>query len=176
MIAAFLALLYVALKPLSDGLLDTSAWVAKILSPPGVGSSDEFVKVNQAALMDGWLSNIPFITPIFFIASLISAVFFHWWAALALFFVTIVMSVLAKMLWTKQVSHYVLFLYHKMVNRMADYRRQNDITRLEATETYVKDLEQIISLYRNARLRPPTPKQLEAIPSGDLRYWLDHGA
>ena len=59
---------------------------------------------------------------------------------------------------------------------MADYRRQNDITRLEATETYVKDLEQIISLYRNARLRPPTPKQLEAIPSGDLRYWLDHGA
>ncbi len=62
-----LALLYAALKPLSDGLFDTSMWVAKMLAPTDTvegESTKQFLKVGQAALMEGWLSNVPFITTI----------------------------------------------------------------------------------------------------------------
>jgi hypothetical protein len=63
-----------------------------------------------------------------------------------------------------------------MVNRAVDYKTKNDVERLEASESYCKDLQQIIVLYQGSRLRPPTPKQLKDIPYGDLYYWLERGA
>lgn len=59
-----LAVAHAVLKPLSDGLFDTSMWVSKILAPPDAEDNDttrQFLKFNQAALMEGWLSNVPFI-------------------------------------------------------------------------------------------------------------------
>lgn len=178
-IAIGLALLYAILKPLSDGLFDTSMWVAKILAPTGTDENEnttQFLKFGQAALMEGWLSNIPFITTIIFFSSIIVAFFYHWWAAIVMFFASIVLSVFTKSFWGRSVFYYASFLYHKMVNRAADYKRKNDIERSEAAESYCKDLEQIMSLYHGARLRPPTPKQLKDIPVGDLHYWLNCGA
>ena len=60
-ISTALALIYAVLKPLGDGLFDTSMCVAKILAPKDVGdNAKQFLKITQASLMDGWLSNIPF--------------------------------------------------------------------------------------------------------------------
>ena len=55
--ASVLALLYAILTPLSDGLFDTSAWVAKMLTPPDADeeSAKRLMKFGQAALMEGGL-------------------------------------------------------------------------------------------------------------------------
>jgi hypothetical protein len=55
----------------------------------------------------------------------------------------------------------------------ADYKRNNDVERFEAAESYCKDLQRIMLLYEGSRLRPPTPKQLKEIPYGDVRNWLE---
>jgi hypothetical protein len=177
-IAVGLALLYAILKPLGDGLFDTSMWVAKMLAPTDVGeneSTKQFLKFGQAALMEGWLSNIPFIATVFFFSSVIVAFFWHWWGAIVMFFVSITLGVFTKLFWGRSVSYYLSLLYHKMVHSAANYKRDSDVERSEAAESYCKDLEEIMSIYHAARLRPPTPKQLKDVPSGDLYYWLDRG-
>jgi Restriction endonuclease len=93
--AAALALLYAVVKPLSDGLFDTSMWVAKVLMPADTEENEttkQSLKFGQAALMEGWLSNVPFITTITFFCSIVLAFFYHWWAATLLFFVATVLG------------------------------------------------------------------------------------
>lgn len=124
--------------------------------------------------MEGWLSNIPIITPILFFLSVIVGLISHWWLGILMFFIAITAGVLAKMLWGRSVSYYLAFLYHKMANRAADYKRENDLERFEAAESYYKDLQQLMLLYENSGLRPPKPKQLKDIPYGDLYYWLTY--
>jgi hypothetical protein len=176
LIALGLALLYAILKPLGDGLFNTSAWVAKILASADIEQTETtklLSEFGKAALKEGWLGNIPFITGILFWCSIILSFFYHWWAAIAMYFVAIVLGVLTKLFWGRSVSFYLSLIEHKMLNRVADYKRYNDTERLEAAECYCKDLQRIILLYEGSGLRPPTPKQLKDIPSGDLSYWLD---
>lgn len=178
LIALGLALLTAILKPLGDGLFDTSMWVAKVLAPEDIGENEDskqFLKFQQAALMEGWLSNIPFIGSIFFFSSLIVAFFYHWWAPILIFFMTTFLGVLLKLFWGRSVSHYLSLLYHKMAHRAADYTRDNDVVRADAAESYCTDLQELMAIYHDSRLRPPTPKQLKSVPWGDRYFWLDRG-
>lgn len=178
-IAIGLAVLYAILKPLSDGLFDTSAWVAKILAPPDIEENEtikQFLKFEQYTLMEGWLSNIPFVTYIVVLSSIITGFLYSWWGGILMFFVSVTLGAVTKILWGRSVSYYLPLLYHKMVNRAADYKTKKDVDRLEASESFCRDLLQIIVLYQGSRLRPPTPKQLKDIPCGDLHYWLERGA
>jgi len=177
-IAIVLAVISIVLKPLSDGLLDTSMWVAKILAPLDTEENEttkQLLKFSQAALLEGWLSNIPFIATIALVISMISGFVYRWWGGIVVLFVSVTLGVLAKLLRTRSVSYYVTLMYHKMANRAADYRKQGDLERLEASESLCKDLANIIVLYQNSGLKPPTPKQLNDVPYGDLTYWLEYG-
>jgi hypothetical protein len=173
--ASVLALVYAVLKPLGDGLFDTSAWVAKMLTPPDADeeSAQRLRKFGQAALMEGWLSNIPFIMSVVFFGAIILAFFYHWWAAIIIYFAATILGVLMKLFWGRSVSYYLSFIHHKMVNRKANYKRDNDVERFEAADSYCTDLQRIMFLYDGLRLRPPTPKQLKDVPNGDLSYWLE---
>lgn len=91
-----------------------------------------------------------------------------------MFFVSAILGALTKIFFGRSVSYYLPLFYHKMVNRAADYKMKNDAVRLEASESYCEDLQQIMRIYQGSRLRPPTPKQLKEIPYGDLYYWLEH--
>jgi len=132
-IALALALAYATLKPLSEGLFDTSMWVAKILMPSDFENNDmtkQFLKVGQAALMEGWLSNIPFIASLLYFASIVAGFFYHWWGGILMYFVATILGMFTKRLWVRSVSYYLPFLYHKMLNRAIDYKAKNDIARI----------------------------------------------
>lgn len=173
--ASGLALLYAILKPLGDGLFDTSAWVAKMLTSPNADeeSAKRLMKFGQAALMEGWLSNVPFITGIVFFGAIILSFFYHWWGAIIIYFAATTLGVLTKLFWGRSVSYYFSFIHHKMVNRKVDYKRDNDAERFEAADSYCRDLQQVMLLYDGSGLRPPTPKELKNVPYGDLSYWLE---
>jgi hypothetical protein len=166
--SALLVLVYVVLKPLGDGLTDTSAWAAKVMAPPGSGDNDttkQYLRFTQAALMDGWLSNVPFFNSI--------ATFYHWWAVPVVFVVAVFFGTLSKMIWGRSVSHYLMFMHARLLNRAATYRQKNDNERAEATESMASDLQQIITVYMNTSLRPPTAKQLQPMPYGDVGFYLN---
>jgi hypothetical protein len=152
-------------------------WVAKVLAPDDIGddeTSQQFVKFGQAALMHGWLSNIPFISSVFFFSSLIIAFFYHWWAPILVFIVTAFIGFALKLFWGRSVSYYLSLLHHKMLNRTLDYKRDNDSERWKMGESYCDDLEELMVIYHDSRLRPPTPKQLKNVPFGDRYFWLEH--
>lgn len=165
----------VILKPLSDGLFDTSMWVAKILAPSEAEENDatkQFIKFTQAALMEGWLSNVPFVASILFFSCIITGCLYHWWMGIIMYISCTTLGVIVNIIFGRSASYYLPLLYHKMLNRAADYRASNDVTRLEAAESFSKDLQLIITLYQGSRLRPPTAKQLKEIPYGGLHDWL----
>jgi hypothetical protein len=174
--SALLALVYVALKPLGDGLTDTSAWAAKVMAPPGSGDNDttkQYLRFAQAALMDGWLSNVPFFSYNALVAALVFAALYHWWAVFIVFVVAVFIGTLTKMIWGRSVSHYLLYMHARLLNRAANYRQKNDNERAEAAESTASELQQIIAVYMNASLRPPTAKQLKAMPYGDVSFYFN---
>ena len=174
-IATGLAILYSLLKPMSEGLYDTSMWVAKILAPADSednATTRQLIKFCQAALMDGWLSDIPFITSMLFFGCIVVAFCHRWWAGILMYCAAVLLSETTKLFFMRSVSYYLLFLHHKMINRRADYKLKNDLERLEACDSFSRDLETIIAIYQDSRLKPPTQKQLKAIPYGDVNYWL----
>ena len=179
LISLVLAAIYTLLKPLGDRLYDTSKWVARILAPADMEDNEtgrQFVRISQAALMEGWLSNVPFIESLCFYFSLIAGTIYHWWCGLLMVFVIGFLGMNTKRVWGRSVPHYLAYLFHKMANRAADYRKENDTERLSASESLCDDLTKLIVLYEGSRLGPLNPKQLKKIPFGDVHYWLEHGA
>jgi len=170
-----LAVIYILIKPTSDGLMNTSMWVSKMLAPTDAEDGDtskQFLKMGQAALMDGWLSNIPFIATILLLSSVIAGFLYSWWAGIVVIVLMAFLGTLSSLIFMRSVTYYLSFLAHKMLNRAADYRKKQDFERYEAAESYNKDLMDIMAIYHNSRLKPPTEKQLKNIPYGDLYYWL----
>ena len=178
-IAIGFGLICVVLTPLGDGLFDTSMWAAKIMLPPEAvknENANQLLKITQAALMEGWLSNIPFVTAMAGLSAVIISGFYHWWLTFVFFVVIVIFRVLVKLFWTRDACYYLLCMHQKMIHRAADYRRDNDLVRFEAAEETCRDLEKIISVYDVTRLKPPTEKQLKEIPYGDLLYWRERWA
>jgi hypothetical protein len=174
--SALLVLIYVVLKPLNDGLTDTSAWAAKAMAPPESGDNDftkQYLRFTQAALMDGWLSNVPFFGYNALYAASIVAALYHWWVAPIVFVVALFIGTLTKIMWGRSVSHYLMFMHARLLNRAATYRQKNDNERAEAAESTASELQEIIVVYMNSTLRPPTAKQLKAMPYGDVSFYLN---
>ena len=178
-IAVALALVYAGLRPLAAGLLETSMWVAKILAPSDFEenvTTKLFLKTTQAALMEGWLSNVPFINTILVFSSIIAGSIYRWWGGVLIYCLAAILGGIAKVFLVRPVSYYLALLYHKMVNRAADYKLKNDVERFEASRSFCEDLGQVMVLYQKSQLKPPTRKQLKSIPYGDWTYWLERGA
>lgn len=168
-----LVVIYLFLHPLSDGLYVTSLWAAKILSDPdSIDSPDakHMLKINQSALMKGWLSDVPFISSLLFYTSIVLGIFYHWWFGIVVFIAMILLGTLSKMLFTSSVTYYLLQIYTKMANRTADYRAKNDIERAEAGASFCRDLENIMDIYKDSGIKPPSEKQIKTIPYGDIYY------
>ncbi len=90
-----------------------------------------------------------------------------------MYLVSGMLGAITKVFMIRPVAHYLPWLHHKMINRAADYRRANDVVRYEASESFCKDLENIMAIYHDSPQRPPTRKQLKAVPYGDPYYWLE---
>lgn len=178
-IALSLATVYLVQKPLSAGLFDTSIWISTILAPPELennASTKQFLKIQQAALMDGWLGWTQSISLFLFLSSIITGFLHSWWLGIIMYLTTATGGIIMKLLFMRPLSHYVSLISHKMVNRAADYKWQNDTVRFQAAESLSCDLMQIIHVYKNSQLRPPTEDQLKKIPYGNLYYWIEHGS
>jgi hypothetical protein len=177
LIALVFSIIYIILRPMSKGLFNTSMWVAKILAPENMKDNTNetklFLKTGQAALMEGWLSTVPFITSILSILSIISGFIYNWWAGFLIFFILFFFGTIAIGIWNRSVEYYLILIYHKMVNRFADYEKTNDYERADAAKSYIKDLEMIMLLYKDSHLKPPTTKQFKKIPFGNVSYWLE---
>lgn len=175
-LASILAVIYALLKPLSDGLFDTSMWVTKILAPTEFednDSSKQFMKIGQSALMQGWLSNIPFFTSTLFFSSIVISFFYSWWAGILMYIILGVFSAVMKLFFYGSVSSYLPYLYSKMLSVAADCKMKNDTMRYEASESFCRDLEKIIEIYKDASIKPPTKEELKEIPFGDIYFLID---
>lgn len=95
---------------------------------------------------------------------------------IVIYFVAVTLGVFTKLLFMRSVSYYLVFLHHKMLNRQIDYKKDHDIERAEAAESYCRDLAEIIYIYQDSSIRPPSAKQLRQVPYGDRYYWLEQTA
>jgi hypothetical protein len=129
-LAMVLALIYALLKPLGDGLFDTSMWVAKMWVPTYVKDNDiakQLLKTGQASLMDGWLSNIPFFTAILMGCSIILGFIHSWWGGILMYFVLAFLGALTKLLWTRSVSYYLYLHLPEYLNTLNNFEPFNPV-------------------------------------------------
>ena len=175
-IAFGLSLVYCLLKPYSDGFLDTSLWLAKILAPPFPEDMPEAklaVKYNQGAIMDGWPSNIPFFTTILGLTSLVLAFIDHWWMGLIMFGILGFGGGFMKAFTKPPANWYISLLIHRMSNRVSDYAKKGDIQRQEAARGLQEEMVKIYNMYMGTGLHVPTKKQIAANPYGKPDFLLN---
>lgn len=174
-IILFLVIVYTVLTPLSDGLYDTSLWLAKITMPvysDQMKDAKQLCKITQAAYMDRWLSTTPFVKSILFIGIIILSFLYVWWLALIVFIVFGFIGALFKR-FNKPVSYFLNIIYGRMVNRVADYKKNNDMVRAEACEEHCRELESIMLIYLNSNIKVPSSKIIKDNPYGDKYYLWD---
>jgi hypothetical protein len=172
-IALSLALIYIVAIPYSDGFMDTSMWIAKITAPDTLidgPDTKHLLKMSQAAIMDGWPSNVPFYTTIVGVAAIICAIIYHWWMGIAMYFILIIGVLIAKRIIRKPASFFIAFLLNRMANRVADYKRDNDTEREEASRETKEELQIVYDLYSNTGIPTPTKAVIKANPYGDLFF------
>jgi len=175
-LAIVLLLAFLVMHPLADGLMDTSAWAAKIFVDESLSDMPQIpmlLRGHRAALMDGWLSNVPFISTTCMFSSVVAAFFAHWWLGITVILAIAIGGFLVRQFFGRTAGTYLMMIYGKMANRVANYRRDGDADRLAAGEEYLEKLRGLLILYAEPRIRPPTPKQLKSCPYGNASWWLE---
>ena len=85
--------------------------------PRGSGDHDttkQYLRFAHAALMDGWLSDVPFFIPIALVAALVFTALYHWWAALIVFVLAVFIGTLTK---GRSGSYYLMFMHAQLLSR-----------------------------------------------------------
>ena len=172
-IAIVIAVIYAFLKPYGDGFLDTSMWVSKILAPADtddIKESKQFLKMNQAALLDGWPSNIPFSVTILGVSAIVLGFIYSWWGGLLMFVILGFGAGTTKFFLTRQVTYFLTVLCGRLGSRYANYRRDNDSERASAIKELQLELEKIMAIYLDSGIKVPSQKQIKSNPCGDAYY------
>lgn len=73
----------------------------------------------------------------------------------------------------QDVSRFLALYIGVLLNRAADYKKNNDNERADACEGLKNDLLIIFELYLNTGVKVPTPKQIKNNPAGDNIYLLN---
>lgn len=174
-IAIAIAVIYGLLKKFSDGLSDTSLWIAKIMMSEGdenIIESKSLLKANQAVLMEGWPSNVLFITYLLPIASIIVGFIYSWWGGILMIVSVVLCGSVAQFFIRRPLTYYVLIYLSRMANRFADYKKNNDLVRADAIEPFSDKIKEILTIYAGSGIGVPTPKEINENPYGDIYFLL----
>ncbi len=172
-IAIGIEILASLLTPYSDGLFNTSLWMAKILSPSELIDTSEgkqMVKLNQAAFMDGWPSNIPIGVNLLMLVGVVLGFFYRWWGGILAYLIYAFLMGTFLFFFRKPVTYYVMLFARRLTNRIADYRKMNDLDRAAAAEELLEEVKVIFTEYMNTGIKTPTSKQVKNNPLGDVQY------
>jgi|SRR6185437_14763111 len=177
LIAIGISIIYALLRPFAVGLTDTSLWVAKIIQFPvsysETKSSKQFLRIGQAAVIGGWLSNVSFISSLLIYAAIILGFIYSWWGGIVAFLTISILGSITKLFMVRPVSYYLTLLYSDMTRRKLNYKKKNDDERYEAAVSMNQDLENIMMIYEDSSVKPPSANQLKSISYGDLYALLN---
>jgi hypothetical protein len=174
-IAIGIALIYSFIKPYCDGLLDTSVWLSKITFPSDMAEIKEagqLLKIRQAALMDGWPSNIVLLPSILGISAIIVGFFYSWWGGLIMFLILAFGGGTSKFFIKLDVSYFITLLLHRLSNRIADYKMKNDFERAEVAEELSGEVQSVLAVYLGSGIKSPSNRQIKSNPYGDVDYLI----
>ena len=177
--ALFFSLIYAVLKPFSDGLLDTSLWVGKILTEQFEDSSEEILKLQkkkmksiQLGLLDGWPSFFVAMPIYLTVLALGLGFWANWKIGLIVFGVLVVDFIIIKPLLSKPIDFFLEIILKRMTNRYANYIKKNDLVRADVTKELCDNLEELLALYFNKKIFPPDTQKIKEVPYGDKLYLL----
>jgi hypothetical protein len=175
MIATYLT----ALGPYWNRLANTSLWIGRALTDPEfetTGGSLALPKITQAALMEGFPSNMYLITAFSpYVSGALSGVIgflYSWWVAVFIFLGSPLVSILIARKSSRDIEHFIMYLMHRIANRTANYKVKGDKNRIEAGESIYNDLSKLLSIYANSGVKAPSAKLAGSAPCGDPSYLL----
>lgn len=176
-VSLFCAIAYGFIKPYSDGLIDTSLWVGKIMvkinSDSSITANDiHAMKQNQKSLLLGWPSLIIIMPISFTIIALTTGLYDSWKTGLIAFVIISFNVLFTKRLLAKPIRYYLRFFMNRMLDRAEYYLKRNDEIRSMVCKAYLDELFNLAEIYGEANITPPNSHQLKTVPFGDKYYWL----
>ena len=74
---------------------------------------------------------------------------------------------------TPSLAYYLKRNRKNVLRKIEGYKKDDDED-LEEYEEYLADLEKIILIYKDSKLKPPDSSELQDIPYGDINYFIDN--
>ncbi len=160
------------LQPFAGRLHGTGLWAGKALLPSEAGSA--FPRGLQDTITDGWPSIFSAVATSIPYAAMAVGFFHAWWAGLAAFFLTALVSSIAGQtsIASQTIDRYLALLMEHAYRRSRDYAYKGDTERAEAAKDLSEELGELLGLYLNTGVPAPTTREARAAPFGDPQYLL----
>jgi len=160
--------------PFAHRLQGTSLWAGRVLVSPE--ASHALPRGLQAALMDGWPSNIGLLLNLPFIAAALGFVY-AWWGGILVFAVSMAVSTLAGRtpLASNKLERYLVLLWGHAQQRAADYQMRGDRDPANAVRYLSNEVQTLLSLYAGSGVKAPDVLEAKQTRFGDRESLLRQG-
>ena len=160
------------IQPFSKRLHATGLWAGKALVPEEAAHA--YPQGLQDALTDGWPSSLGLIGGALPFAAAVVGFFHAWWAGIAAFAASIVVSVIAERtpIASPYVERYLTILVDHLNNRRANYKKAGDSERESAAAELLERLTDLQMIYVGTQALAPDVKEAKAAPFGDHTFLL----
>lgn len=141
-------------------------WTGKKIAPFGMDA--EVPTGFQDAITPKIQDKFNTILPISYIGVLVFGTFVAWYMGVLLLVVAfILMSVVQRFL-PNTIEFYLKWIMHYMANKTADYAKENDKMRAEASDELFEKLGVVYEKIKGSGLKVPDFSEIKAMPLGDI--------
>jgi hypothetical protein len=174
--AVILALIFCLIRPYNKGLFNTRKWIAKIREPKGTLDNEETnitLLQKDVKIMSIDLVLKPTMNTVFLLAGIIMGFLYKWWGGLLVIAITRLLKEVTILYLTPSLAYY-LKRNRRIVMKKIEGFKEDDEDELEEYKKYLADLEKILVIYKDSKLKPPDSRELRDIPYGDINYFINN--
>ena len=173
--AVILTLIFCIIRPYNKGLFNTRRWISKIRQSNNNNDAEAHLTLleKDVKILSVDLILKPTINSLFLIIAIIMGFIYRWWGGLLIIAITIMLKKITILYFTPSLAYYLKRNRKNVIRKIEGYKKDDDED-LEEYEEYLADLEKIILIYKDSKLKPPDSCELQDIPYGDINYFIDN--
>lgn len=144
----------------------TTLWAGKRIAPFGMDA--ELPTGFQDAITPKIQDKFNTVLPISYIGTLVLGTFVTWYMGVLLLVIAFVLMSVVQRFLPNTIEFYLKWIMHYMANKTADYAKENDKMRAEASDELFEKLGLVYEEIKGSGMKVPKFDEIKAMPLGNI--------
>jgi len=162
---AISSVVIIFLGPLVNKMQSVTLWVGKKIAPRGLDK--ESPNGFQDAITPKSQNTGNILVMISYLVLLVSGSFIMWYGGVVGIIFALTLSSIAGKFYANDVGTYLSKIIHSISNRVADYKKNNDLDRADAANEMLQKLQMLYVEIRDESIEIPSFKEVRAMKVGE---------